>query len=227
MPERSIVSASILAADFTRLGSAIQAAEKGGADWIHVDVMDGHFVPALTMGPVVVAACRRATRLPLDVHLMVEQPGNLLQAFAEAGADSLTVHVEACPQLHRTLETIRGLGMKAGAALNPGTPVSALEEVMPILDLILIMTVNPGAYGQPFIETTLAKIPRARALREAAGSEAWIEVDGGMTAETAPRAAAAGAEAFVAAHAIFQHPEGIEAGVAALRRVLQPAPARA
>src|SRR3989304_3981939 len=115
MRERSVVSASILAADFTRLGSAIQAAETGGADWIHVDVMDGHFVPALTMGPVVVAACRRATRLPLDVHLMVERPEHLLQAFAEAGADSLTVHVEACPQLHRTLETIRGLGMKAGA----------------------------------------------------------------------------------------------------------------
>ena len=227
MPERSVVSASILAADFTRLGSVIQAAEKGGVDWIHVDVMDGHFVPALTMGPVVVAACRRATRLPLDVHLMVEKPENLLQAFAEAGADILTVHVEACPQLHRTLETIRNLGMKAGAALNPGTPVAALEEVVPMLDLILIMTVDPGAYGQPFIETTLAKIRRARALREAAGSEAWIEVDGGMTSETAPRAAAAGAEAFVAASAIFHHPEGIEAGVAALRRVLQPSPARA
>jgi ribulose-phosphate 3-epimerase len=227
VPERSVVSVSILAADFTRLGSAIQSAEKGGADWIHVDVMDGHFVPALTMGPVVVAACRRATRLPLDVHLMVEQPENLLQAFAEAGADNLTVHVEACPQLHRTLETIRGLGMKAGVALNPGTPVTALEEIIPILDLILIMTVNPGAYGSPFIESTLAKISRARALREAAGSKAWIEVDGGMTAETAPRAAAAGAEAFVAANAIFNHPEGIEAGVAALRRVLQPSPARA
>jgi len=227
MHGRSILSASILAADFTDLGGAVRAAESGGADWIHIDVMDGHFVPALTMGPVVVEACRRATRLPLDVHLMVEHPETLLAAFRDAGSDALTVHVEACPHLYRTLETIRDLGMKPGAALNPGTPVSALEEVLPLLDRILVMSVNPGAYGQPFLESSLSKLTRARGLREAAGSDVWIEVDGGITPETAGRAAAAGAEAFVAAHAIFQHPQGIEAGVQSLRRALEPSLASA
>jgi ribulose-phosphate 3-epimerase len=215
-----MLSASILAADFTQLGSALQAAEAGGADWIHIDVMDGHFVPALTMGPFVVEACRRATRLPLDVHLMVEHPETLLAAFRDAGADALTVHVEACPQLHATLQRIRDLGVKPGAALNPGTPVAALEDVLPLLDRVLVMSVNPGDYGQPFLEGTLAKLARVRALREAAGSSAWIEVDGGISPETIGRAASAGAEAFVAANAIFRHPQGIEAGLQSLRHAL-------
>jgi len=221
MRGRPILSASILAADFTQLGSALQAAEAGGADWIHIDVMDGHFVPALTMGPFVVEACRRATRLPLDVHLMVDQPETLLTAFRDAGADALTVHVEACPQLYRTLETIRDLGVKPGAALNPGTPAAALEDVLPLLDRVLVMSVNPGAYGQPFLEGTPAKLTRVRALREAAGSTAWIEVDGGISPETIGRAASAGAEAFVAANAIFRHPQGIQAGLQSLRHALE------
>jgi ribulose-phosphate 3-epimerase len=215
--EPPVLSASILAADFTRLGSAIEAADAGGADWIHVDVMDGHFVPAITMGPVVVAACRRSTKRPLDVHLMVEKPEGMLEAFAEAGASLLTVHVEACPHLFRTLETIRGLGMLAGVALNPGTAVSTIEEVLPVADLVLVMTVNPGASGQPFLEGMIPKITRARELRDRTGSRAWIEVDGGINAATAGKAARAGAEAFVAAQAIFGYPAGIKAGLDALR----------
>ncbi|HSB89792.1 MAG TPA: ribulose-phosphate 3-epimerase [Anaerolineales bacterium] len=227
MRGRPILSASILAADFTQLGSALQAAEAGGADWIHIDVMDGHFVPALTMGPFVVEACRRATRLPLDVHLMVDRPETQLTAFRDAGADALTVHVEACPQLYRTLETIRELGVKPGAALNPGTPVAALEDVLPLLDRVLVMSVNPGAYGQPFLEGTPAKLTRVRTMREAAGSTAWIEVDGGISPETIGRAASAGAEAFVAASAIFGHPQGIQAGLQSLRDALERSPAGA
>jgi ribulose-phosphate 3-epimerase len=222
-----VLSASILAADFARLGSAIEQTEAAGADWIHMDVMDGHFVPAITMGPVIVEACRRATRLPLDVHLMVEQPDPMLKAFAEAGASLLTVHAEVSPHLYRTLETIRGLSLQAGVALNPGTSLDAIEEVLPLVDMVLIMTVNPGAYGQPFLEGMLDKVARARARCDQIGSKAWLEVDGGINPETARRAAQAGADAFVAGHAIFGHPQGITAGVQALRQALQPATAHA
>jgi ribulose-phosphate 3-epimerase len=218
-----ILSASILAADFSRLGSAIEHAEAAGADWIHIDVMDGHFVPAITMGPVVVEACRRATQLPLDVHLMVEQPDPMLKPFADAGASLLSVHAEACPHLYRTLETIRGLGVQAGVALNPGTSLDSIEEVLALVDLVLVMTVNPGAYGQPFLEGMLDKVTRARARCDQTGSKALIEVDGGINPETIRRASQAGADAFVAAHAIFGHPHGITAGVQALRQALQPA----
>ena len=218
-----ILSASILAADFSRLGSAIEQAEAAGADWIHVDVMDGHFVPAITMGPVVVEACRRATQLPLDVHLMVEQPDPMLKAFADAGASLLSVHAEACPHVYRTVETIRGLGVQAGVALNPGTSLDTIEEVLALVDLVLVMTVNPGAYGQPFLEGMLDKVARARARCDQTESKALIEVDGGINPETIRRAAQAGADAFVAANAIFGHPQGIAAGVQALRQALQPA----
>ncbi len=222
---RYLLAPSILSADFANLGDAIGEAEAGGADWIHIDVMDGHFVPNLTMGPVVVEACRRVTELPLDVHLMVERPEGLLRAFAQAGADSLTVHIEACPHIHRTLSDIRDLGLKAGVALNPGTPAIAVSEVLHLVDVVLVMTVNPGYSGQPFLEEVVQKIAALRDRRDARGLAARLQVDGGITAQTAPRAAEAGAEVFVAASAVFGHPEGICAGIRGLRQALHPAPA--
>ncbi len=222
---RYLLAPSILSADFANLGDAIGEAEAGGADWIHIDVMDGHFVPNLTMGPVVVEACRRVTELPLDVHLMVERPEDLLRAFAQAGADHITVHIEACPHIHRTLSDIRDLGLKAGVALNPGTPANAISEVLPLVDTVLVMTVNPGYSGQPFLEEVVQKIATLRDGRDGRGLGARIQVDGGITAQTAPRAAEAGAEVFVAASAVFGHPEGIGAGIRELRQALHSAPA--
>ncbi len=221
----AIFSPSLLSADFTRLGEVLRETEAAGADWFHIDVMDGHFVPNLTMGPFIVQACRRATRLPLDVHLMIEAPDRLRPAFAEAGADWLTVHVEACPHLHRTLESIRQAGMKAGVALNPGTPASAVGEVLPILDLILVMTVDPGFSGGEFIPSMLDKIRQLRAWRDQGRTQALIAVDGGISAKTAPAVAQAGAQVFIAASAVFKHPQGIRAGLEALRASLQPTPA--
>jgi ribulose-phosphate 3-epimerase len=225
MARAPILAASILAADFARLGDAVRRAEDGGADWIHVDVMDGHFVPNLTMGPAVVEACRRSTKLPLDVHLMVEKPEQLLAAFASAGADSLTVQVEAVPLLHRCLQTIRALGLRTGVALNPATPATAIEEILPHTDLVLVMTVEPGYGGMPFIESVLGKIERVREMIERGGRPVRLQVDGGINETTAPRAARAGAEVFVAGQAVFGHPQGIEAGLRALRTSLQTAPA--
>ena len=198
------IAPSILSADFGRLAEQIRAAEKAGADWIHVDVMDGHFVPNLTIGPVVVAAARAATRLPLDVHLMIEAPDRYLEAFAQAGANVLTVHQEACPHLHRTLQRIRELGVQAGVAVNPATPVELLGDVLAHVDLVLVMTVNPGFGGQRFIETTLPKIGRAREMLEAQEIEGVeIEADGGIAPDTAPACVAAGATVLVAGHSIF------------------------
>ena len=195
------IAPSILSADFTRLGEEIAACEAAGADWIHIDVMDGHFVPNISMGPVVVEAARRVTRLPLDVHLMIAAPERYLADFARAGADSLTVHVEACPHLHRVLQQIHELGLRAGAALNPGTPAVAVSEVLGLADLLLPMTVNPGFSGQRFIESVL---PKVRQLRQMAGPGADIQVDGGVDPLTAPLAVAAGANVLVAASAIFR-----------------------
>jgi ribulose-phosphate 3-epimerase len=215
-----IISSSILSADFTRLGEEIAAGEAAGADWIHIDVMDGHFVPNITMGPFIVETCRRITKLPLDVHLMIEKPELHIEAFAKAGADILTVHVETCPHLHRTLQYIKSLGCKAGVVLNPGTPAGAIEPVLTEADLVLVMTVNPGFSGQVFIPESIAKVAEIRKKLDALGSSAWLEVDGGVTVETLPKLKDAGATAFVAATAIFKHPQGIDAGIKALRAKL-------
>jgi ribulose-phosphate 3-epimerase len=221
MPLKTAVLApSILSADFTRLGEQVAACQQARADWIHVDVMDGHFVPNLTFGPLILQACRRATDLPLDVHLMVEKPEAMLEAFAQAGAARLTVHVETCPHLHRTLEQIRELGVLPGVTLNPSTPASALKEILPLVDLVLVMTVNPGFGGQEFIEASLGKIAEIRQMLDEIGSTAWLEVDGGVSVETLPRLRAAGADAFVSGNSVFNHRDGIQAGVGALRELL-------
>jgi len=211
------IAPSILSADFGRLSEEIARVEEGGADWIHVDVMDGHFVPNLTIGPVVVRGARRATELPLDVHLMIERPDRYLEAFVDAGASLLTVHQEACVHLHRTLERIRELGAGAGVALNPATPVWTVEEVLPLVDLLLIMSVDPGFGGQAYIPSSTGKIERARSLLEKAGSEAELEVDGGVGVENAATVAGAGASVLVAGSAVFGHPNGAEKAVGALR----------
>jgi ribulose-phosphate 3-epimerase len=211
------IAPSILSCDFSRLADEIGLVEEGGADWIHVDVMDGHFVPNITIGPVITEGARRATDLPLDVHLMIENPDRYLEPFASAGADILTVHQEACPHLHRTVERIRELGVRPGVALNPATPLSAVQEVLPYVDLLLIMSVNPGFGGQRFIPTTLEKLRRARALLDEAGSEADLEVDGGVDAGNAAEIIGAGATVLVAGSAVYGHPSGAAEGVRAIR----------
>ena len=211
---------SILAADFARLGEQVREAEAAGADRIHVDVMDGHFVPNLSMGPVVVKALRPVTRLPLEVHLMIEEPDRFLDAFAQAGADSLLVHVEDAPNLHRTVQHIKHLGKKAGVVLNPATPAVMLAEILPDVDLVLAMTVNPGFGGQQFIPGTLGKIGRLRQMIDEARPGADLEVDGGIDAETAPLAVEAGARVLVAGSAIFATDGGVTAAMNRLRDAL-------
>jgi ribulose-phosphate 3-epimerase len=201
------IAPSLLSADFAALGDAVRAAEAGGADLIHVDVMDGHFVPNITVGPLVVRAVKRVAHVPLDVHLMISDPDRYIDAFAEAGAAWLTVHLEALPHLHRTVTYIRSLGLKAGVALNPSTPAGLLEEIAPEVDLVLVMTVNPGFGAQAFIPRTEGKIRAVRALLDRLGSQARIEVDGGIDERTAPRVVAAGASILVAGHAIFGAPD--------------------
>lgn len=215
------IAPSILAADFARLGEQIAQAEAAGADYIHVDVMDGHFVPNLTVGPPVIEAVRRATRLPLDVHLMIEQPERYLADFRAAGADILTVHVEACPHLHRTVQRIKELGGRAGVTLNPATPAASLGEILPDVDLVLVMTVNPGFGGQAFIPGMVSKIGRVRAMLDELGSQAELEVDGGISPTTAPLVAQAGADVLVAGVAIFQSAEGIAAAIAQMRSAVE------
>ena len=214
-----ILAPSIIASDFTRLGDEIAACESAGADWIHVDVMDGHFVPTITVGPLFVEACRRATRLPLDVHLMVTNPDQHLEAFARAGADRLTVHVETCPNLNQTIEKIKSLGCKAGVTLNPPTPASALAEraVLPIVDLVLVMSVNPGYSGQKFMPEMIGKVEEIRNKLNALRSQAFLQVDGGMAVETLPLMYNAGANVFVAGNFAFKHPMGVGEGIRLLR----------
>ncbi len=206
------IAPSILSADFARLGEQIELVDKAGADVIHVDVMDGHFVPNITIGPLIVSAIRPVTDLPLDVHLMIENPDRYIEAFAGAGADYITVHVEACPHLHRSLQAIRELGVKAGVALNPHTPVSAVAEVLDVLDLILIMSVNPGFGGQKFIPRALHKLKATRELLTATGmGHIEVEVDGGVKSGNIREIAEAGAEILVAGSAIFKAPDPAEA----------------
>jgi ribulose-phosphate 3-epimerase len=210
------IAPSILSADFARLADDIARVAEGGADWIHVDVMDGCFVPNLTYGAKVIETLRRITELPLDVHLMVVQPEKYFESFAAAGASALTIHVEAAPHLHRQLCRIKELGCLAGAALNPATPVEMVSEVAADLDLLLVMTVNPGFGGQSFIRHSIDKVRRARMLLDAAGSAAALEVDGGINRETIQSVWRAGADTFVAGHAVFAAPDpGAE--IAALR----------
>ena len=214
------IAPSILSADFARLGECIAEAEAGGADWIHVDVMDGHFVPNITIGPLIVEASRRSTKLPLDVHLMIENPDKYLGDFVSAGADRLTVHQETCPHLHRTVQRIRELGALPGVAINPATPVGTLSEILPFIDLALVMTVNPGFGGQRFISEALPKVTHLAREAEARGLGGLeIEVDGGVTTATALATGGAGATVLVAGSAVFG--EGsIQDNIRNLRRSL-------
>ncbi|WP_409275616.1 ribulose-phosphate 3-epimerase [Neobacillus sp. SCS-31] len=197
------IAPSILSADFSRLGEEIKDVERGGADYIHVDVMDGHFVPNITIGPLIVEAIRPVTDLPLDVHLMIENPDQYIEAFAKAGADYITVHVEASRHLHRTIHLIKSFGIKAGVVLNPATPVESIKHIIEDVDMVLLMTVNPGFGGQKFIQGVLPKIRQVKAMALAAGKELEIEVDGGVNAETAKLCIEAGATVLVAGSAVY------------------------
>ncbi|MCC6801124.1 MAG: ribulose-phosphate 3-epimerase [Anaerolineae bacterium] len=221
MPSLIRIAPSILAADFTRLGEQIAEAEAAGADYIHIDIMDGRFVPNITMGPLIVAAARRVTALPLDVHLMIVEPEKHIPAFAGAGADLISVHVEVCPHLHRVVQQIREAGVRPAVALNPHTPAVAIKEILPFVEMVLVMTVNPGFGGQSFIPETLPKLREIHQMIEAAGRVIDLEVDGGIDAHTAPQVVAHGANVLVAGTAIFGAPEGIAAAMGAIRAALR------
>jgi len=214
---------SILSADFSRLGEQVAEAAKAGADYIHIDVMDGHFVPQITVGALAVAAIRKWTDLPLDVHLMIEAPEHQISQFADAGADIITVHIEACPHIHRVVHRVKKAGIKAGVALNPGTPIDALMEILPSLDLVLVMTVNPGFGGQVFIETMLDKIARLRAELDGKNLVTELEVDGGINAEVAPRVVRAGARVLAAGSAVFNSEQTISEALGTIRSSLEGA----
>ena len=211
------IAPSILSADFGRLAEQVAEAEQAGADYVHVDIMDGHFVPNITMGPLVVSAVRRATSLPLDVHMMIASPERYVDEFVDAGADIVTVHVEACTHLHRVVHQIRESGAKAGAALNPATPTSAVEEVLADLDQVLVMTVNPGFGGQAFIHSVLDKIRRVRSRIDSQRLPVDLEVDGGISPATARTAVDAGARVLVAGSAIYNDKQSVDEAMSALR----------
>jgi ribulose-phosphate 3-epimerase len=211
------IAPSILAADFAELGAAVRAAEAAGADYIHVDVMDGHFVPNITIGPPVVAALRKTTKLPLDVHLMIEAPDRFLADFAKAGADIITVHAETCPHLHRTVQAIRNLGVKPGVTLNPATSLETVREILSYVDQVLVMTVNPGFGGQSYIPTMTDKIARLAAMIAITRRAVDIEVDGGIDLTTAPMVVGAGATVLVAGTNLFRNSHGLATGMSELR----------
>lgn len=215
-----LIAPSILSADLTNLGADLRACEAGGADAIHIDVMDGNYVPNITFGPDIVRACKRITDLPLDVHLMIVEPERHIKTFVDAGADIITVHYETCPHIHRTLQTIREMGVKAGLTFNPGTPVNAINYLGDLIDQVLIMSVNPGFGGQKFIPASLRKISVVKQLLSEWDSNAMIQVDGGISVETIAEVFQSGARNFVAGTAVFAHPNGIAAGIAALRAAL-------
>lgn len=220
MDNTYVISSSILSADFKQLAAQLAETEAGGTDWFHIDVMDGQFVPNLTMGPFIVEACREATSLPLDVHLMIKTPERLLEAFAKAGADRLTVHVEAVEDLTKTLQTIREMGLRASIALSPDTPAQAIEPALNLVDMVLVMTVHPGYSGKEFMPEILPKIHTVRMMLDEINPHATIQVDGGINSHTLPLARGAGAQVFVAASAIYKHPQGIHAGIQELREQL-------
>jgi ribulose-phosphate 3-epimerase len=215
------IAPSILSADFARLGEQVKEAEAAGADYIHIDCMDGHFVPNITVGPLVVEAVRGVTKLPLDVHLMIESPERYIARFAKAGADIITVHFEACTHLHRTVQEIEDFDVRAGVAINPATPISSIEEIIEYAHLLLIMTVNPGFGGQEFIKGMLPKIKRLREILDSRGLRLELEVDGGITPEIAPKVVSAGADVLVAGKAIFQAKEGIADSIRRIREACQ------
>lgn len=214
------IAPSILAADFARMGEQVQEAEQGGGDLIHIDVMDGRFVPNLTMGALMVDASRRSTKLPLDVHLMIVEPDHLLADFAKAGANRISVHVEACPNLHRTLQAIKSLGCGVGVALNPHTPASFLSEVIHMLDVIIVMSVNPGFGGQAFLPEVLPKARQLRQMIEASGRDIDLEVDGGVNTQTAKLCVEAGINVLIAGSSVYNPKFSVQAGIDAIKQAV-------
>ena len=215
-----LLAPSIIASDFAHIADEVAAIESAGADWIHVDVMDGHFVPDITIGPLFVKGLRRVAKLPLDAHLMISEPEKYIPAFAEAGVNNITVHVETCPDLPKVIAQIKSHGCTAGVTLNPATPASAIEAALPLVDLVLVMSVVPGFSGQKFMPEMIAKVEEIRARLDALHSKAHLEVDGGINAETLPLMKKAGANVFVTGNAAFKHPQGSGAGVKALKEIL-------